>query len=100
MGLLIQFRKGRENWYGFEQTVVNSGRYKLDLGYVASSKATGFDIEINGKIIFSVDPKIDPTKAQKTTFEADLKKGRNKFRIIPKKDGCIVLDYLDVEKIK
>ena len=99
MGLLIQFRKGRENWYGFEQSVVNSGRYELELGYAASSCATGFDIEINGKIAFSIDPKIDPAKVQKTIFEADLKKGRNKFRIIPKKDGCIVLDYLDVGKV-
>ena len=95
MGLLVQFRKGRENWYGFEHSVVNSGRYELELGYVASSCATGFDIEINGVQAFSVDPKIDPSKNQTATFEADLKKGRNKFRIIPKKEGCIVLDYLD-----
>lgn len=97
LGLLLQFRKGRENWYGFEHSVVNSGDYQFELAYVASSCATGFDIEINGKQAFTVDPKINPEEVQKTVFEAKLKKGRNKFRIIPKKDGCIVLDYLDME---
>jgi len=99
MGLLVEFKEGRENWYGFEHSVVNPGRYSLELGYIASTCATGFDIEINGVNTFSVDPLIDPQKAQKAVFETDLKKGRNKFRIIPKKEGCIVLDYLDVGKI-
>lgn len=96
MGLLIQFRKGKGNWYGFEHSVINSGGYQLELAYTASSCATAFDIEVNGVKAFSIDPKINPEEVQKAVFEAKLKKGRNKFRIIPEKDGCIVLDYLDM----
>jgi hypothetical protein len=97
LGLLIEFKEGKENWYGFQHSVKNEGKYNFELGFVALTCATSFTIEINGEIVLTINPEIDPQKIQKIQFEGQLQKGRNRFRILPQKDGCVILDYLDME---
>ncbi|HRZ78928.1 MAG TPA: hypothetical protein P5044_02870 [bacterium] len=95
-GLGVLFRGGDRSYYGFEHSVKTAGEYELELSIVATECTVPFDIEVNGQIKSSYLPQKGPDRTEKIKFPAHLNAGKNSFRIMPQKDGCLILDRMGI----
>lgn len=98
MALGVLFQGTDERLYGFEHSVKNGGNYELELAIAVTECTAGFDIEINGIKTAHYKPEKGQVRIEKFKFSSSLKAGKNIFKIIPEKDGCIILDYMDMKK--
>lgn len=94
----VLFRGGTENYYGFEHSVKNGGDYTIDLGIIATECLVEFYVEINGIKTGHYKPVDKNIRNEIISFTAQFKAGKNKFRIVPVIDGCIVLDYMTINQ--
>jgi len=90
----VLFQEGKDNYYGFEHSVKTEGEYKIELGIIATECLVEFFVEVNGIKTAHYKPVDKNIRNEMVSFTAFLKAGKNKFRIVPVIDGCIVLDYM------
>lgn len=90
----VLFRESPDNYYEFEHSVKKGGEYRIDLGIIATECLVEFYIEVNGVKTAYYRPDKKEISNETITFKAILKDGKNRFRIVPVKEGCIVLDYM------
>jgi len=94
----VLFKGGTQNYYGFEHSVKREGTYDLEFAIAATECTVGFDIEVNGEIKAHYKPQPGPVRTEIISFSGHLKAGKNSFRIIPRNNGCLVMDYLEMRK--
>jgi len=94
----VLFRGGAENYYGFEHSVKNGGEYTIDLGIITTECLVEFFVEVNGIKTARYKPDKNGISNEKVSFWTKLKDGKNRFRIVPVIDGCIVLDYMTINQ--
>ncbi|HQM85967.1 MAG TPA: hypothetical protein PLD55_14910 [bacterium] len=94
----VLFRAGGYNYYEFEHSVKKGGDYTIDLGIIATECLVEFFVEVNGIKTAHYKPDKHGISNEKIPFQTKLKDGKNRFRIVPVIDGCIVLDYMTINQ--
>jgi len=94
----VLFRGGAENYYEFEHSVKTEGEFEIELGIIATECLVDFFVETNGIKTAHYKPVDKNIRNEIISFTAQLKAGKNKFRIVPVIDGCIVLDYMTINQ--
>jgi len=94
----VLFRGGTENYYGFEHSVKKGGEYTIDLGIIETECLVEFFVEVNGVKTARYKPVDKNIRNEMISFTAWLKAGKNKFRIVPVNNGCMVLDYMVINQ--
>ena len=101
-GLFIIFNElGEESFYGFEHSVKNEGIYDFKLTVVPATRCRlKFHVEVNGVKSPSYQHPETPWDgfSQSLEFSAELKKGKNKFRIVPEAAGCMIVSDMILQK--
>jgi hypothetical protein len=97
MGVL--FNGKGENFYGFEHSMKTEGLYDIYITLIVTDCTVDFHVEVNGEKRGVFLKGENPQKMRKLEFAAPLKAGRNSFKIVPLDDGCLVLDYMFVDKV-
>ncbi|MBO4710759.1 hypothetical protein J5681_02440 [bacterium] len=89
-----------DSYYGFEHSLKDGGFYDLKLTMIPTKCTSNFYIEING--IKSAGYIHENTEGDgqphRIYFNAEMNKGRNKFKIVPESKGCLILSDMILKK--
>ena len=100
-GLFIIFGdKAGKNYYGFEQSVKSEGIYDIRITMIPTKCTPDFYVESNGiksgtYVHAGTENDGLPYLLE---FSAEMKKGKNKLKIVPKSNGCLILSDMILQK--
>ena len=102
-GIFIIFgEKTEKNYYGFEQSVKSEGIYDIRITMIPTKCTPNFSIEINEVKSVSYTHENTENDGLPYTLEFDgkMKSGKNKLKIVPEANGCLILSDMILQKSK
>lgn len=101
VGLFIIFGELKEDgYYGFEHSLKDAGEYNFRLTMIPTHCTSDFYIEVNGikSATYSHENNENDGLPHRIDFSAEMKNGKNKFKIVPESRGCLILSDMVLQK--
>ena len=101
VGLFIIFGDLKDDsYYGFEHSLKDEGQYDFRLTMIPTYCTSNFYIEVNGikSATYSHENNENDGLPHRIDFSAEIKKGRNRFKIVPESRGCLILSDMVLQK--
>lgn len=100
-GLFIIFgEKAGQNYYGFEQSVKREGIYNVKITMIPTKCTPNFSVEINGikSAAYAHEDTGNDGSPYVLEFDGTMQSGRNKLKIVPEANGCLILSDMILQK--
>ena len=100
-GIFIIFgEKAGQNYYGFEQSVKSEGTYDARITMIPTKCTPDFSIEINGAKsgVYTHENNENDGLPYILEFDGKMKSGKNKLKIVPHSNGCLILSDMILQK--